>query len=66
VYLPFRVDIRPDLERAIWQAFCFFDLKEHFIAIGLGSKKWGSSLLGSARVSANFLDGADGAKQFYL
>jgi hypothetical protein len=36
LYLPFRVDIRPDLERAgHWQALGFFDLKEHFVAIGL-------------------------------
>jgi len=36
VYLPFRVDIRPDLERAgHWQALGLFDLKEHFVAIGL-------------------------------
>jgi hypothetical protein len=49
-----------------WQALCFFDLKEHFVAIGLGLKKWGSSPFGSARVTANFLDGADEAKQFYL
>ena len=36
IYLNFRVDIRPDLERAgDWQALGFFDLKEHFVAIGL-------------------------------
>ena len=36
VYLPFRIDIRPDLERAgHWQALGLFDLKEHFVAIGL-------------------------------
>ena len=36
VYLYFRTDIRPDLERAgEWPALGFFDLKEHFIAIGL-------------------------------
>jgi hypothetical protein len=36
LYLPFRVDIRPDLERAgHWRALGFFDLKEHFVAIGL-------------------------------
>src|SRR4029453_5168090 len=36
VYLYFRVDIRPDLERAgNWQALGLFDLKEHFVAIGL-------------------------------
>jgi hypothetical protein len=36
VYLYFRVDIRPDLERAgHWQALGFFDLKEHFLSIGL-------------------------------
>jgi hypothetical protein len=36
LYLPFRTDIRPDLERAgQWQALGFFDLKEHFVAIGL-------------------------------
>ncbi len=36
VYLYFRVDIRPALEQANrWEALGFFDLKEHFIAIGL-------------------------------
>jgi hypothetical protein len=36
VYLDFRVDIRPDLERGgNWQALGFFDLKEHFLSIGL-------------------------------
>jgi hypothetical protein len=36
VYLYFRVDIRPDLERAgHWQALGLFDLKEHFVAIGM-------------------------------
>jgi len=36
LYLDFRVDIRPDLERAgHWQALGLFDLKEHFVAIGL-------------------------------
>ena len=36
VYLDFRVDIRPELERAgYWQALGLFDLKEHFVAIGL-------------------------------
>jgi hypothetical protein len=36
VYLPFRTDIRPHLERAgHWHALGFFDLKEHFVAIGL-------------------------------
>jgi hypothetical protein len=36
VYLNFRVDIRPHLERAgDWQALGLFDLKEHFVAIGL-------------------------------
>ena len=36
LYLDFRVDIRPGLERAgHWQALGFFDLKEHFVAIGL-------------------------------
>jgi len=35
VYLYFRVDIRPSLERAgHWPALGFFDIKEHFIAIG--------------------------------
>jgi hypothetical protein len=35
VYLYFRVDIRPSLERAgHWQALGFFDIKEHFISIG--------------------------------
>ena len=36
VYLDFRVDIRPELERAgQWPALGLFDLKEHFISIGL-------------------------------
>ena len=36
VYLYFRVDIRPELERAsYWQALGLFDIKEHFVAIGL-------------------------------
>jgi hypothetical protein len=36
VYLRFRVDIRPGLERAgHWPALGLFDLKEHFISIGL-------------------------------
>ena len=37
VYLDFRIDVRPILERdGHWQAIGLFDLKEHFIAIGLG------------------------------
>jgi hypothetical protein len=37
VYLHFRVAVRPDLERGgHWPALGFFDLKEHFAAIGLG------------------------------
>src|SRR5437773_7916548 len=36
VYLYFRVDIRPDLERGgHWQTLGLFDIKEHFVAIGL-------------------------------
>ena len=36
VYLYFRVEIRPALEQAgRWELLGFFDLKEHFIAIGL-------------------------------
>jgi hypothetical protein len=36
IYLYFRVDIRPDLERAgHWPALGLFDLKEHFVSIGL-------------------------------
>jgi len=36
LYLSFRVDIRPVLERAgHWQALGLFDIKEHFISIGL-------------------------------
>ena len=36
LYLSFRVDIRPDLERAgHWRALGLFDLKEHFVSIGL-------------------------------
>jgi hypothetical protein len=35
IYLDFRVDVRPTLEQAgHWQALGFFDLKEHFAAIG--------------------------------
>ena len=37
VYLYFRVEIRPQLERdAHFEALGLFDLKEHFISIGLG------------------------------
>ena len=37
VYLYFRVDVRPQLERdGYWQTLGLFDLKEHFVAIGLG------------------------------
>jgi hypothetical protein len=37
VYLFFKVDIQPDLERdRHWHALGFFDLKEDFAAIGLG------------------------------
>jgi hypothetical protein len=36
LYLYFRVDVRPELERAgHWHALGFFDIKEHFAAIGL-------------------------------
>ena len=36
VYLYFRVDTRPELERAgYWQTLGLFDIKEHFVAIGL-------------------------------
>jgi hypothetical protein len=36
VYLYFRVDVRPGLERAgHWQTLGLFDIKEHFAAIGL-------------------------------
>ena len=36
IYLWFRTDIRPDLERAgQWAAIGVFDLKEHFVVIGL-------------------------------
>jgi hypothetical protein len=36
LYLYFRVDVRPELERAgHWHALGFFDLKEHFAAVGL-------------------------------
>ena len=35
VYLYFRVDLRPQLESAgHWPALGFFDIKEHFVAIG--------------------------------
>jgi hypothetical protein len=37
VYLYFKVDIQPNLERdRHWHALGFFDLKEDFIVIGLG------------------------------
>ena len=37
VYLYFRVDVRPQLERdAHFPALGLFDLKEHFVSIGLG------------------------------
>ena len=37
VYLYFKVDIQPDLERdRHWHALGFFDLKEDLVAIGLG------------------------------
>ena len=37
IYLDFRVDVRPTLEQAgHWQVLGFFDLKEHFVAIGAG------------------------------
>jgi hypothetical protein len=36
IYLYFRVDVRPELERAgHWYVLGFFDIKEHFAAIGL-------------------------------
>ena len=36
VYLYFRVDIRPGLENAgHWQTLGLFDIKEHFVSIGL-------------------------------
>ena len=36
LYLYFRVDVRPALEQTgHWQALGLFDLKEHFVAIGL-------------------------------
>jgi hypothetical protein len=37
VYLYFKIDIQPDLERdRHWHALGFLDLKEDFVAIGLG------------------------------
>jgi hypothetical protein len=37
IYLDFRVAVRPTLEQAgHWQALGYFDLKEHFVAIGAG------------------------------
>ena len=37
VYLYFKIDIQPDLERdRHWHAMGFLDLKEDFVAIGLG------------------------------
>jgi hypothetical protein len=36
VYWYFRVDVRPDLERAgHWRTLGLFDIKEHFVGIGL-------------------------------
>ena len=36
MYLYFRIDIRPELERAgEWPALGLFDIKEHFVSIGL-------------------------------
>jgi hypothetical protein len=36
LYLYFRVDVRPELERAAhWPALGVFDIKEHFVSIGL-------------------------------
>jgi hypothetical protein len=36
IYLYFRVDIRPGLEQAgHWQTLGLFDIKEHFVSIGL-------------------------------
>jgi hypothetical protein len=36
IYLHFRVDIRPSLERTgHWDALGLFDIKEHFVAIGM-------------------------------
>ena len=36
VYLSFRVDIRPGLEQAgHWQTLGLFDIKEHFVSVGL-------------------------------
>ena len=36
VYLYFRVDIRPGLEQAgHWQTLGLFDIKEHFVSVGL-------------------------------
>lgn len=37
IYLFFKVDVQPDLERdRHWHALGFFDLKEDFVAIGFG------------------------------
>ena len=36
VYLDFRVDIRPRLEQGYWPMVGIFDIKEHFVSIGLG------------------------------
>src|SRR5262245_28089803 len=36
IYLYFRIDIRPSLEQAgYWESLGLFDIKEHFVAIGL-------------------------------
>jgi hypothetical protein len=36
LYLYFRIEVRPELERAgHWHVLGFFDIKEHFAAIGL-------------------------------
>ena len=49
VYLYFRVDIRPELERAgHWQALGLFDIKEHFVSIGLGTAAGLLGLLAAA------------------
>ena len=51
LYLSFRTDIRPDLERAgQWQALGLFDLKEHFVCHRIGVA---AGLLGLLATAAN-------------
>jgi hypothetical protein len=62
VYLYFRVDVRPELERAgHWHVLGFFDLKEHFAAIGFaGDDRVPMSLLKRAPRSPRSLPSLSG------